>query len=229
MSLFTLAIALGVVAPTPWDYSGLPMLKSPNPYRILTSTTNIDLQKAEHGGGPGSIVIVTSTTVYRNQGAAGQATLTIPRHRVGGAGAGAPDFQITATWDNQPVTFQAALITQTGSGEAIDVESDLTATVPIRSQGTHALRITCQEPLQQTGYGSVQYRTGYLLTGENPIEQMNVNYRYPPQVVFDLPTAKPDLGWQKGAKGVTIRKSNFVPAGQLTNIEFYPAGFKPIG
>lgn len=223
MSLLLLLLAQ-TSSQTPLDYSGLPILNSAAPYRVLTHGVTLDVGGAV-GRGPNGSVFVTSTTVYRHVGGAEKATIVIPRHR---QGEGAPDFDVTATWDNAPLQLQPSGSNLTGDTSP-GTESDLTATVPLRQDGTHALRISYSTQLQHMGYGANQRKMAYLLDGKQKIELLSIAYRYPAQVVFGLPAAEPDLGWQIGNKGVSARMADFTPPEQVSDIVFYPNSYKPIG
>ena len=209
---------------TALDYSGLPILNSAMPYRVLTHGVTLDIGGST-GRGPNGSVFVSSTTVYRHQGGAEKATIVIPRHRQGD---GAPDFDVTATWDNAPLELQPTTTNLSGDASP-GTESDLTATVPLRQDGTHALRISYSTSLQHMGYNGTQRKAAYLLDGKQPIELLSIAYRYPPQVVFGLPIAEPEEGWEIGSKGASARLANITPPNQVSDIVFYPNSFKPIG
>ena len=207
---------------TSFAYSGEPILNSPSAYRVLTFGVTVNLNGSAKGRGSAGTATVDSTTVYRNQGEAGTASLVIPQLQSGPA---ALDLGIVATWDGKPVT----LTTQPGSPSGGAVESDLTASVALRTQGTHALRIHYVMPLQKIGYSGNRLKGVYLLNSKQPLGLFTFAFKYTPQVVFNLPNLKPNLGWQSALTGSAVRKVNFTPPDEPASIEFYPNGFAPIG
>jgi len=196
------------LAAAPLDYSGLPTIQAATDYRIVTESVEGVVDPRTRGTGT---VDYTSTTVYRNLGAVGAVTITIPRYRLGD---GTPDFTVIATWDNVKLNLKPV----------VDGAS-LTATATFTAQGTHALRVSYENVLVKAGYGDTQRKTSYQLTGNHPVELFTMAYRYSTKTAFGEPTMEPDLDWQIGPKGISVRKQNFEPGGRAVILEFYPFGF----
>jgi hypothetical protein len=224
--LLALALALQTSVNLPehpgFDYSGLPVIQSGG------------LHAQTHGATVATTDVYadfSSTTVYKNPGGAGMATVMIPRRRIGDSASGNPTFAIHATWDNKPI----ALMTHgTRGGEpmggSVLYESDFTGKVPLVKGGTHVLRINYRVNTGKCGFDRKQHMVGYWLDGSDPIDGLNLAYPYGGRTVFRLPEVFPtDFEWEIGTRGAFVRKQNFTPGGQLTYITFYYGGFKPIG
>ena len=223
MIAISLLLAAQTAGGSGMAYSGEPELNSFAPYRIVTHGVTIDLDAAS-GGGPAGTATVNSLTTYRNQGGAGKATLILPRSQFG---PDIPTFDITATWDGQPIVLHNGQASRSDSPQI--TKEDLVASVPLKAQGTHALRVHLVVPVRKAGYGSVEYETGYGLNSDRPIELFSIAYRYPGHVVFGLPQVRPAMGWEVGNAGAATRKTGFTPAQPLTVIKFYPDSFGTIG
>lgn len=185
------------------SYAGTPKLASANKYRILSENVAINLVSENR-------VRIASTTVYRNIGDATTATLSISDGLLGPKGAAS---KIIATWDDVPIVFDI----HTGPAQ----ESTATATVALGKEATHALRMNVYGVLAKAGYAKDQLEFRYRLAGDHPIELFSLAYRYPSGSIFGLPTVEPDLGWEIGSKGASIRKTDFTPSDQETKIQFY--------
>lgn len=206
-----------------FQFTGLPAVQSGG---LHTQTCGVTVAATE------TSCDVTSQTVYKNPGEAGTATILIPRRRIGDEHSGNPNFALTATWDNKPVslaTHASRAGASIGNG-LFSYESDLTAQVPLVKGGTHVLRIHCKTDVGKCGFDMKQKVVGYLLDGSDSIYGLNVSYPYGGKTVFRLPEVFPsDFEWQVGEHGAFARKPNFTPGNQLTYITFYPGGFKHIG
>lgn len=207
---------------TTLDYTGLPQFAAATPIEVRGHTVTIRVQD--------ETVTIESTTEVRNHGDTGSATILIPRRRMGDDASGQPGFTVEATWDRTPVTF--APVADQGTSERVDAKttryaSDLSGTVTLGKEATHALRLKTVLPLGRTGSAPQRRIVGYLLEGGGPIVTLNVAFKYGPPTVFNLPTAAPDWGWQIGKKGAFAQRKNFTPAGEVATIEFYKGGFNP--
>jgi len=191
------------------DYSGLPSIVAYSDYKIVTEAVQATLDPSTVGS---DLVDFNSTTVYRNVGAVGQVTITIPRYRQGD---GAPDFPVTASWDNVSLDLKPSPIKA----------GFLQATASFVAQGTHALRIHFQEKAVKSGYANTQRKLEYQLNGSQPVGLFTMSFRYTNKTVFGAPKISPDLGWQSGPKGVAMRQENFEPGGRAAILEYYPFGF----
>ncbi len=224
--VMTLALAIQAIGGLPehpgFDFSGLPTVQG----GLHAQTCGVTILTTD------DYCDVSSQTVYKNAGAAGSGTVTIPRRRFGDGGSGNPSFAIQATWDNKPVSLGM----QPGSGgkdagNGVSLySSDLKAKVPMAKGGTHVLRIHYRTMLGKCGFDRKQKIVGYWLDGTDQIDGLNVAYQYGGKTVFRLPEVNPDdFGWQVGSRGAFIRKQAWTPGGQMTFLSFYPGGFKPIG
>lgn len=215
-----LAALLALPPDTTLDYTGLPQLASPQPYEIRGHSATIRID--------GNTVVVESTTEYRNRGGAGTATLLVPRRRAGDEQSGQPTFNVEATWDKKPIKLSPT--GSRGSSERIDARqtqyaSDLTATVSLGKQSTHALRLRATTALGKAGRGPKQRIAGYLLEGGVPFGVLNLTFQYGRPTVFGLPEAAPSLGWQIGDRGAFVRKTDYTPSGEIATVAFWPGGF----
>lgn len=203
------------------DYSGLPALRGAS-VRVMTHGVSLNV-------GDDGTVTVQSTTVYRNLSKKDStAVVYIPRRRHSPASDGsAPDFVIQASWDRLPISLKAT--EPHVPDEPLTQAADLMASVPLKAEGTHALRIAYKTKFGKGGYGMDQRFVGYLLGGTQQIELLSLAYRYGGKTVFSLPTPTPNIGWEVGNSGVHTRRQPFTPNGVLTTIAFYPGDFSPIG
>jgi hypothetical protein len=192
-------------------YSGSPELISQNGYRILTENVSVNLMSDDR-------VRIASTTVYRNQGSATTATVKILDSVL--QFASGPTV-LAATWDNVPITLKP---TTDASGKWYGI-----ATVSLDAQATHSLSVNLFSKLTNSGYAKDEEGFRYRLTGSVPVDLFSMAYRYPSGIVFGLPTVQPDLGWEVGNRGASIRKTNFNPNNVDTSIEFYVNSMRPLG
>jgi hypothetical protein len=214
-------VTLLAFATAAYAFSGEPVLSSSFPYKILTYSVTITIDQESHGRASGTATVDT-TTVYRNQGGAGTGTLVIPEVFNGPA---VPDLGMTVTWDKQPVTLQPMATKPYGQ----DQERDLNASVALRADGTHALRVHYTMSLQKAGYGANQFKLGYLMSDQAPIGLLTFAFKYTPASVFTLPNVMPDWHWQVGRSGASSRQVNFTPKKDFVTMQFYPNGFNQIG
>jgi len=205
-----------------FDFSGLPDA----PATLHAQTCGVTIYVTE------DYADVTSTTVYKNPGAAGNVNITIPRRRYGDERSSNTNFSIETTWDKKAATYlmRPTAPGERQSGDVFLYRHDIHALVQTAKGGTHVLRIHYRVPVGKCGFDRKQNIVGYLLSGSQPIDGLNVAYQYGGHTVFRLPEVHPDdFEWQVGNKGAFIRKPNWTPGGQLTFLTFYPGGFKNIG
>jgi hypothetical protein len=201
------------------SYAELPVLATTQlgstalQYKILSENVAINLVSGDR-------VRIASTTVYRNIGAAGTARIFVTSGLLGTKG---PLGKVLATWDNVPITFAYPTAT------AGTVGNTAYATVPLGKDATHALRMNVFGTLAQSGYAKDEFSFRYKLTGNVPIALFSLAYRYPSGSIFGLPKVEPDLGWEIGSKGASIRKTDFVPNDAETKILFYKNAMDPLG
>ncbi len=204
--LFAPLLADRLILPERLEFSGSPILDSPNPYRIQTHGVTITID-------PSGTATVSSTTVYRNQGGAVSAKLTLQRW---GAKGHIPTFAIKATWDNHPVVFS-----EKAQPDSDFEVTNLTATVPMGNQATHALRVSYAAAMSRTGYDNKKLTAWYRLDPGHAVDLFTISFKYPEKMVFGLPDMAPDLGWEVGAKGASARKTNFDAKGAVASATFY--------
>jgi hypothetical protein len=196
------------IAPRMGSYASLPVLVSPNPYRILTENVTIDIKLDDQ-------IKIVSTTVFRNMGGGSTGRLVFSD------GSMAKPAVVSASWDNKPISIQP-MVGKNG-------KTMTCATVPLGAQATHALRLTVSGMLAKSGYAKDQYIFHYRLAGSQPIGLFSLSYRYRPGSIFGLPKVEPDLGWEVGPKGASIRKTDFNPGNTESTIEFYRNAMNPLG
>ncbi len=206
---------------TTLDYTGLPQIAATTPYEIRGHNVTVRVE--------GDTYTIESTTEYRNRGDAGTATVLVPRRRSGDATSGQPTFTVEATWDKNPIKLSP--VASRGASDRVDARvtqyaSDLSATVPFGKQATHALRLRATLAVGRTGRSPQKNMVGYALEGGVPIGVLNLTFQYGPPTVFNLPTVRPDYGWQVGTHGAFVRKTNYTPKGDVASIAFYKGGFK---
>jgi hypothetical protein len=209
------------LAPAPYAYSGEPILTSSMPYKLVSYSVSMNIDTNQRGRATGTVT-VDSTMVFRSEGPAGTAALSIP---VIQGGPSAAELDIKAAWDKRPLNLQ----TQPSKPMGAEMESDMSASVPLRAQGTHALRVHYTMPLQNVGYSGNEFQVSYLMNSNAPAGLFTFGIKYSPDSVFNLPTISPNLGWQIGRNGAAMRAVNFTPPNGPVTMQFYPNGFKQIG
>lgn len=197
------------------DFSGIPEI-SGGDVAITSHSVTVELNK--------TFADVTSLTLVKNNGAAGRVDLTIPRAHADKGVASSAHFDVQASWANAPIALSQAM--RSCWGADLDFLSGKGAMV---AGGSYALRVHYRVPLGKAGFDRKQLIAAYDLSSSLPIGQVNVTYRYAPKVVFHLPSAHPNLGWQIGTKGVFVRLTNYAGEAGVSYVTFYPGGFKDIG
>lgn len=200
------------------DFSGIPQVSGT--VSIVSHNVQVELYPR--------YATVTSTTLVKNNGGVGAASIKIPRERIGDQQSGFPTFEIKATWVNQPLTLKPT------SGSKVDGPHSLytnwlTGTGAMKAGGSYALRISYLVPLGRSGFDHKQNFAAYDLSTSSPIGTLMCSYKYANGVVFRLPETRPDIGWQVGSRGVFKRWENYTGDAGISNLAYYPGGFKDIG
>lgn len=160
-------------------------------------------------------------------------TVTIPSRREGDEESGYPHFGMNLLFGSS-VGSGSDIATkwsangkrkQPRDGKAVHYSMDMEATITLGANATGAFQTRATIPLGRAGFDWKMRATGYLLSGNHPIDQVSISYRTHSGVVFRLPQVRPDLGWQIGASGAHTRQTNFVPGNRISWISFYPGGF----
>ena len=161
-------------------------------------------------------VDVSSTTLVKNDGGPGPATIRIFQNQAGGTGLS--PVPTTATWAGKPISFGGWVGSRGASVSA--------ATASMQNQGSYALRVSYRVPIGVSGFDHKQRVVAYDLESPMPIGTLMATYSYAPGVVFHLPELSPDLGWQIGPKGAFVRINNYDGKAGLSSCAFYPGGFR---
>lgn len=194
------------------SYAGIPTITGGN-VTIQSHTVTVLLTK-DHAE-------VSTLTLVKNNGAAGNVTVTIPEFQ---SEAGAPSFAISATWANAPMMLKREGIM--GIPEQRNPSWRFSAAGPMKNLGTYALRTDYSVPLGKCGFDHKQFLAAYDLNSPAAIGTLMVTYKYGPGVVFHEPEAGPNLGWQIGLKGAYVRLDNYDGKAGLSYCAFYSGGFK---
>lgn len=189
------------------QWSGIPAISAPTTH-IQFHNVTLTINK--------TYVDVASTTLVKNDGGPGVASIAIYQSQLGGTSL--PPVPVTATWAGKPL----AIAGWSGSRGA----SAATTSAPMLNLGSYALRISYRVPIGISGFDHKQRVAAYDLTSAAPIGTLMVTYAYAPGVVFHLPDMGPNLGWQIGPKGAFVRINDYDGKAGLSSCAFYPGGFR---
>jgi len=193
------------------EYSGVPTVTGQN-IAIESHSVTITLSK--------QFADVSSLTLVKNNGPAGNASIRIPGFV---EGKGPTDLSPTATWANAPLALKSDLMM--GIPENRNPFVRFTGSGPMQNLGTYALRIHYKVPLGRAGLDHKQFVAAYDLTSSAPIGTLMVNFTYAPGVVFHEPEAGPNIGWEIGLKGAFVKLTNYDGKAGLSYCAFYSGGF----
>jgi hypothetical protein len=215
-----------VAPPNPsFEYSGVPSFDAPEGALAMRShSATIEI-------GDAFADVSTVSEIRNTSGRALTVRVTLPRYRQGDDKSSAPDFGVTATINNHPLTLRQSL----GSGPIVRKDSGilrrnpLETTLYLAKDATYGLRISYRVPVGRAGFDRKLRLVGYSLGEGVAIGQLAISYRTAPKVVFRLPRPSPDLGWQVGGRGAFVKRTNFTSSGELTYVTYYPGGFDDIG
>ncbi|MFI5387067.1 MAG: hypothetical protein ACHQ50_13215 [Fimbriimonadales bacterium] len=192
-------------------YSGIPKITGQN-IAIQSHTVTITVSK--------EFADVSSLTLIKNNGAAGNAVILIPGFQTAGT-ASVPS--VSATWTNIAVPLLREPMMSIP--EARNPSVRFSGSGPMQNLGTYALRISYRLPIGRSGFDHKQYLGAYDLTSPVPIGTLMVTYNYAKGVVFHEPEAGPNLGWQVGEKGAFVKVVNYDGKAGLSYCAFYSGGF----
>ncbi|HTQ12003.1 MAG TPA: hypothetical protein VMI31_18215 [Fimbriimonadaceae bacterium] len=191
------------------EFSGIPGVTGQN-IAVESHSVTITLTK--------QYADVSSLTLIKNNGPAGNAGITVS---MGVVGTEMPsDPGLTGTWANVPIAFNHPK------------RADQLSGIPpyegfgkMQNLGTYALRLHYRLPIGHSGLGHKQFLAAYDLTSLVPIGTLMVTYTYGPGVVFHEPEAGPNIGWQIGQRGAFVKLAPYDGKTALSYCAFYNAGF----
>jgi hypothetical protein len=187
------------------QYSGIPRIGG----NIVVESHNVTLDVGT------THVDVSSLTLVRNQGGAGQAAVFIPRHRAAEEPTD-PTFEVTATWANAPMKLGADGQHLRGSGTMV-------------AGGSYALRINYRVPIGAAGRDRLQRLAAYDLTSNREIGTLMVAYRTQKADVFNLPSLRPSrFRWQVDTSGSFLRRDSYRGDAGVSTIQFYTTDLTPV-
>jgi hypothetical protein len=173
------------------DYSGIPTVTGGN---ITIQSHSVTLTMAKDH------IDVSSLTLVKNNGPAGQVGISLPQFKSGDGPVRAPGFK--ATWANNPLTLA-------GQARSDEPLKPWTSTGSMVNLGTYALRISYTLPMGKCDLGHKEFLAAYDLTSPVPIGTLMVTYSYGKGVLFHDPELKPSLGWQIGERGAFLRVDGY--------------------